>query len=138
MGICESKNETKQSTNVKEETNITHNKPVPFSLSDEIRKSICKIIIIKEKEKQETGTGFFMEINSSKYLITCYHVLKNVSSNIIQIEIWDKKIYNINFNNNSSRIDKDLDVVLIDIKESNLKNISFLNYDTNIIYGYSQ
>ena len=52
MGSSGSKNETKQSINVKEEKNNTHNRAVPFSFIDEIRKSICKIIIKGKKKKK--------------------------------------------------------------------------------------
>ena len=44
----------------------------------------------------------------------------------------------IELNDKSSIIYKDLDIVLINIKELNIKNIVFLYYDSNYIHGYSQ
>ena len=134
MGSSGTKNEKKEQTNIKLENNLHGIKPVPVSYIDQIKKSICKIII----NEIGNGTGFFMVINSYKYLITCYHVIKNISNNIIRIEVWDKNIFNININSNSSVIDKNLDVVLIDIKESNINNIDFLYYDENYKYGCLQ
>ena len=44
----------------------------------------------------------------------------------------------IELNDKSSIIYKDLDIVLINIKELNIENIVFLYYDANYIHGYSQ
>ena len=137
MGVCGKANSDKeQELDIKLEHNITSNKPVPVSFIEEIKKSICKLII--NKEKKGAGTGFFIDINNYKYLITCYHVIENSLNNNITIEIWDKKIFNLKLNNNSSNIYKDLDLVLINIKELNIKNISYLYYDANYIYGCLQ
>ena len=51
--------------------------------------------------------------------------------------MWNKKIIDIKLNDKSSIIYKDLDIVLINIKELNIENISFLYYDVNYIHGYS-
>ena len=59
-------------------------------------------------------------------------------NNIIKIEIWNKKIIDIKLNDKSSIIYKDLDIVLINIKELNIENIVFLYYDANYMHGYSQ
>ena len=77
-----------------------------------------------------------MVINSGRYLITCNHDIENLSNNNITIEILDKNIFNLKLNNNSSNIYKDLDVVLIDTKELNIKNIDYLYYDASYIYGF--
>jgi len=138
MGGSGTKIEKEKQTNLKLEGNFHGIKPVPVSYIEQIKKSICKIIINEKEKEKGNGTGFFMIINSYNYLITCYHVIENISNNIIPIEIWNKNIYNININNNSAIIDKDLDVVLIDIKESNINNIDFLYYDENYKYGYPQ
>ena len=132
MGICGACGATKANKEQKLilEENLSRNKPIPFSFIDEIRKSVCKIII----DDKPTGTGFFMFINSGKYLITCYHVIENSSH--ITIEIWDENTFNMDLNNNSSKIYKHLDVALIDTKESNIKNIDYLYYDANFIYGF--
>ena len=134
MGSSGTKKEKEKQTNLKHESKLHDIKPVPVSYINQIKKAICKIII----KEIGNGTGFFMSINSYNYLITCYHVIKNIANNIIQIEIWDKNIFNININNNSTIIDENLDVVLIDIKESNINNIDFLYYDENYKNGYLQ
>ena len=69
MGICGS---TKEHINVIPEKNLNGHKPVPVSYIEETKKSTRKII---NKDKS-FGTGFFMIINSYKYLITCYHVIE--------------------------------------------------------------
>ncbi len=79
-----------------------------------------------------------MVINSYIYLITCYHVIEISLNNIIKIEIWNKNMIDIELNDKSSIIYKDLDIVLINIKELNIENIVFLYYDANYIHGYSQ
>ena len=129
-----SSNKEQKPTNITLKKNLSDKRPVPVEWTEEIKKSICKIIT----SKKETGTGFFMIINSYKYLITCYHVIENVSNNSIKIEIWDKKIFNLNLKNNSSTIDKRLDVALIDIQELDIKNIDFLSFDANYKDGCSQ
>ena len=129
-----SSNKEQKPTNIKLESNLSGKKPVPVRYIEEIKKSICKIIIGKE----ESGTGFFMIINSYKYLITCYHVIKNASNNIIKIEIWDNNIFNLNLKNNSSKIYEDLDAALIDIQELDITNIEFLSFDANYKDGCSQ
>ena len=77
-----------------------------------------------------------MALNSGRYLITCYHVIENLSNNIIKIKIWNKNTFNLRLNNNSNKIYKVLDVVLIDIKEYHIGEIDYLYYDTNYIYGF--
>ena len=131
MGACRTINPNKEQDLIIEKT-FSCNKPIPISFIDEIRKSVCKIII----DEKPTGTGFFMVINSGRYLITCYHVIENSSH--IKIEIWDKNTFNLKLNDNSSNIYKDLDAVLIDTKESNIKNIDYLSYDANCVYGFKQ
>ena len=128
-----SSNKEQKPTNIKLESNLSGKKPVPVRYIEEIKKSICKIIIGKE----ESRTGFFMIINSYKYLITCYHVIKNASNNIIKIEIWDNNIFNLNLKNNSSKIYEDLDAALIDIQELDITNIEFLSFDANYKDGCS-
>ena len=114
---------------------VIDNEPLPISYTELVKKSICKIII----NNKPSGTGFFMEIKSFKYLITCYHVISSdLLDNIINIENWEQKIFILKLNNNSTIFFEDLDITLIKINESNIENISFLNYDENIINGYEQ
>ena len=111
---CTGSSEEQEPKNIKLERLIRDNKPVPVPIIEDIKKSICKIIIRKEetesKEKEETtgrkkeeenGTGFFIDINSCKYLITCYHVIKNAINNNFIIEIWDNNIFNLKFNSSN-------------------------------------
>ena len=65
MGACED-------TNVLE----TEHKPTQIDIANTVTKSICKISIKMKDQNIKNGIGFFMNIsNSSKYLITNYHVI---------------------------------------------------------------
>ena len=48
---------------------FTGHKPIPLNITNEVMKSVCKIIIIsKEGNYIETGTGYFLKYsNSQKY-----------------------------------------------------------------------
>ena len=57
------------------------NKYIVFEDVEKIRKSICKIKPNYESEK-DLGTGFFINYNSNKYLITNYHVISKEKEKI--------------------------------------------------------
>ena len=119
-----------------------HAKKIPLSIANKVSKSICKINYILNDEKVN-GTGFFMIANKQKYIIICYHVLgkdlNNLDINII-IEIYNKKTKNIKLSNRDYEFFKKIDITLIEIKESDkiLKDINFLDYDSNFSKGYDQ
>ena len=153
MGICESKPNVKYITeNVnqiqfKPQNNsiiktinkselYTGHKPIPMKIANEVLKSICKIKIRTKEEKIKYGTGFFMNISqSSKYLITNYHVIskKNLNDDI-EIEIHNHKNMKLNLHNRDIKYyPKPKDIVIIEIKNDDeiYNDIQFLDYDSN-------
>ena len=111
----------------------TGHKAIPVKIINEVKKSICKIII--KKEKDIFGTGFFMKIKSLKFLFTNYHVINQeyINDNI-ELEIWNKEKMNLNLNQRYIKYFKDQkDVTIIEIKEKDeiYKDIKFLDYDSN-------
>ena len=107
------------------------NKYLIFEDIDKIRKSICKI-----KSKEGFGTGFFIDYNSYKYLITCYHVISEEIKNIV-IEIWDKHDINLNLNNrNIIYLPKPKDITIIQLKEKEINEIDYLFFDLDYVKGY--
>ena len=110
-------------------------KPVPLSIINKVKESICKIII-KKKGGILYGTGFFMKISeSSKFLFTNYHAInKDLINDNIEIEIWNKEKINLNLKKRYIKyFEKSKDVTIIEIKEEDkiYKKIKFLDYDLN-------
>ena len=123
--------ETKQQKKGKEGEDelCPDNEPIPFEITDKLRKSVCKIKCTQDYNIH--GTGFFMEYKSNNYLITNYHV---ISENIkdIEIEIWNNKKYNLNLNNRYVKFIKmPKDITSIKINENELNDIIYLKYDSN-------
>ena len=122
---------------------FTGHKPIPLNITNEVMKSVCKIIITyKEGNHFETGTGFFLKYsNTQKYLITNYHVINpDLEKEKIEIEIYNKKIMRLNFIKRFTKyIERPKDISIIEIKESDeiFKDIKFLDYDLNYQNGYA-
>ena len=160
MGICDnnsSRNENKNKTklnvelvhektqgniksSIKQELMIGDNIPVPINIVNKAVKSICKITN-KNMKKPISGTGFFMKISDNqKYLITNNHIIsQNNINNNIKIEIFNKKIMKLKFNNRIIKyFAKPKDITLIEINEydSIYNDIEFLDYDLNYKRGY--
>ena len=121
MGNEES-NEMNRPNKTKKESNIginrinevynPSNKYIIFEDIDKIRKSICKI-----KSEEDYGTGFFIEHNSFKYLITNYHVVSKETKKI-EIEIWDKSNIKLNLNNRYIiYLQQPKDITIISLKD---------------------
>ena len=130
MGACED-------TNVLE----TEHKPTQIDIANTVIKSICKISIKMKDQNIKNGTGFFINIsNSSKYLITNYHVINpDLINEDIEIEIWNHKIIKLDLNNyNIKYFEKPKDITILQIKNSDeiYKDIKFLDFDKNYINGY--
>ena len=104
--------------------NLTGHKGVSMKIGNEAMKSICKIIIIKNKENIY-GTGFFMEIKPLKFLFTNYHVINKDSINDnIELEIWNKKKMNLNLNQRYIKyFESQKDITIIEIKKEDKKRI---------------
>ena len=115
-------------------------KPIPLNTINKILKSICKIII-KEEGNTKCGTGFFMKVSDNlKYLITCHHIINQEMNNKnIELEIWNKKIMKLTFDERFKYFQKSLDITAIEIKEKDniYEDVIFLDYDSNNIKGYS-
>ena len=114
---------------------------IPLSVND-LKNTICKIFI---PDKKKVGTGFFMKIKQIIYLITCHHVISgDVINSIINIKISDKenKIHeqNIKLNERDYKFFVDLDITVVEIKDSDkiVDQLDFLDYDANYVKGYEQ
>ena len=101
-----------------------------------IDKSICKI-----NYGDIFGTGFFCKIPISNQnqntnyfftLITCFHVLKDLKENTINLIINDRTHKFILDKNRIVFKDKIRDIVIIEIRKGEFSNINFLNLDENI------
>ena len=148
MGICESntpnikqKNNNKNPNIIQQNNNkgrkdelYIDNTPISLNVTDEIKKSICKIKIAFKSY----GIGFFMIINSQNYLITNYHVINENIKNI-EIELTNKQIIKLNLNNRIIKyIKQPKDITIIQIHLNEINNIKYLNYDLNYVTGYNQ
>ena len=124
MGIC---GEDKLK---KEEEKDKQN--VPIQIADRLMKSICKIILEKDKKIE---TGFFMTVSDSlKYIITNYINLSQYAKNNIIIEIWNTKKIKLNLNNhNIIYLEKPKDITAIKIEDSDKmpNEIYFIDNDNN-------
>jgi hypothetical protein len=107
-------------------------RPIPIDYINQIQKSICKL-----ETGKCSGTGFFMEYNSVIYLITANHIIsRDIKS--IKIEIWNKKIIQLNLDNRYLKFLKKEDIAAIQIKQNESIDIYCLKFDLNYIKGYSQ
>ena len=114
---------------------FTGHKPIPLKIAMKVMKSICKITI-KTKKALKYGTGFFLSYSdSSKYLITNYHVInENMKKNDIEIEIWNHKTMKLKLEDRYIKyFPQPKDITLIKVKEKDeiYKDIEFLDYDSN-------
>ena len=108
---------------------------------------MCKITYIFDNSSPK-GTGFFMNIsenNSSKYLITNYHVISEILINkYIKLEIHNKEIIKLFLDINARSVNffkQPFDITIIEIKNDDfeiIKNVEFLNFDYNYLEGYEQ
>ena len=133
---------------IKEELSMG-NKPVPLSTAIEVSKTICKITYTNNENKNVYGTGFFMLLKSSKYLISAYHILvgrnvknesieiENIKNKSIEIEIYNKSKINLELKSIFIKFYKrPKDIFIAEIKDSDgNKDIKYLNYDLNYKEG---
>ena len=85
---------------------LTGHKPISINVTNQVMKSICKIVILKGKNNFSFGTGFFMKVSDSEnYLITNNHVISKdvINKYIIEIEIHNQKKIRLNFNNRKKK-----------------------------------
>ena len=109
--------------------------PISLKVLDKSKISVCKIA-----NEPIFGTGFFMEYNNKKYLLTCFHVINSAKIDV-NIEIWNEKPFKLELENRDIRLFPDpIDITIIEIKDSDLfiKEIGFFDYDSNYVKGYQQ
>ena len=114
-----------------------------FSLQivNKSRKCVCKIKIKSKSGFIMMSTGFFMKVsNSSRYLISCYHSIGDAIKNNteIEVEIWNETRIILTSNGRFTKIFKELDIAVIEMKNSdNIFNVvEYFDYDKNYIEGY--
>jgi hypothetical protein len=91
-------------------------KPISLKVLDKSKISVCKIA-----NEPIFGTGFFMEYNNKKYLLTCFHVINSAKFDV-NIEIWNEKPFKLELENRDIRLFPDP----IDITIYLLKKLAFL------------
>ena len=113
--------------------------PIPRSVYDKVGKKICKIIYEKNNEIFK-GTGFFMTFkDNAKYVFTNFHVIpRDIKNDIITIELENEKPINFKLKNRNIKYFENLDITIIEIKESDelLKYINFFRHDLNYKIDY--
>ena len=110
--------------------------PIPLYITDEIKKAVCKIIILTNKGNN-FGTGFFMNAFENKYLITNYHnISKEIINENIEIETYNHKRMKLNFYNRQIKYyPKYRDITIIEMKNTDkiYKYIKFLDFDKSYL-----
>ena len=135
------------SSSREEESRTEHAIKIPLRTINKVSKSICKISYKKNIETKN-GTGFFMLLNNVKCIFTNYHIIsKDLINTNINIELYNNNIINnknigIILNKKYIKFFEDLDITIIEIEDSYedklIKDIEFLDYDSNYIKGYDQ
>ena len=129
-----------KSKSIVDEGDTGHACKMPVSIINKGTQSICKIFY-ENNGKRCNGTGFFMNLNNSlKCIITNYHIIpKDLIVNNINIEIHNNNKFKIQLVNRQIKYFKNLDITIIEIKESDdiIKNVVFLDYDLNYLNGYN-
>ena len=114
---------------------IVKQESIPLNVAFKVLNSICKIKI-KYDGMESIITGFFIKINSLKYLMTnCQHIKIESIKNVI-IEIWNKKTMNLSVKGRFIKYYKEpKNIIVFEIKESDCiyNDIQFLDYDHEII-----
>ena len=111
---------------------------ISISKISDVRPSICKIIY-KENNEINIGTGFFMNINEYKCLITNHHVLdETINNKTITIQKHNEKKVDLKLNNKYINFFDNLDITIINIDDIKdvIKDINFLFCDLNYTLGY--
>ena len=116
---------------------------IPLRTIYKVSKSICKISYL-----EHNGTGFFMLLNDIKCIFTNYHIIsKDLLNKVINIEIYNnynyyKKSIDIILDKKYTKFFEDLDITILEINDSYekdlIKEIEFLDYDSNYVKGYNQ
>ena len=131
------------SNSIELERRINNAIKIPLRTIYKVSKSICKI-----SHMERHGTGFFMLLNDIKCIFTNHHILsKDLINKVITIEIYNnynyfKKSIDIILDKKYTKFFEDLDITILEIKDSYekelIKEIEFLDYDSNYVKGYNQ
>ena len=118
---------------------MIESRPIPIEYINKIIKSICNLNLKNSEGNNYSGTGFFMEYKSLKFLITASYIIPTIENNlIIDIELSNKNIIKLNLNNRYIKFLSEKDITAIEIKQNEIKDIQYLKVDLNYINGYSQ
>ena len=134
MGVCSSR---------EDEVRTNHAIKIPLKVANKISKSICRISY-RINDDDKNGTGFFMLLNDTKCLFTNYHIIKkDLINKNINIELYNNHgRISIKLNQKYIKFFEDLDITIIELNNSSfselIKDVEFLDYDSNYIKGYNQ
>ena len=123
------------------EKRMEHAVKIPLKIIDKVKPSICKIIC---KNNKGSGTGFFIQLNDYKCIMTNYHLLStDLINQIIYIKLFNNKKIQLILKEKFIKFFNNLDITIIEldnIKNINnyIKDIYFLDYDSNYNKGYKQ
>ena len=123
------------------EKRMEHAVKIPLKIIDKVKPSICKIIY---KNNKSSGTGFFIQLNDYKCIMTNYHIIStDLINQIIYIKLFNNKKIQLILKEKFIKFFNNLDITIIEldnIKNINnyIKNIYFLDYDSNYNKGYEQ
>ena len=113
-------------------------RPIPIEYINKIQKSVCRLNLNISKGGKCSGTGFFMEYKSLNFLITASYINPTIENNlIIEIELYNKNKVKLNLNNRYIKCLNEKDITAIEIKQNEIKDIHYLEFDLNYIKGYS-
>ena len=123
------------------EKRMEHAVKIPLKIIDKVKPSICKIIY---KNNKGSGTGFFIQLNDYKCIMTNYHIIStDLINQIIYIKLFNNKKIQLILKEKFIKFFNNLDITIIEL--DNIKNINnyikdvyFLDYDSNYNKGYEQ
>ena len=110
--------------------------PIPMSIASKVLRCVCKI-----KFAHNSCSGFFMRVSDRLKFLISMELFNNENflDKNIEIEIWNKKIMNMELNGRFIRnFQRPKYISVIEIRETDdiYKDIEFLDYDLNYQKGY--
>ena len=148
MGICESisnKQETQNNQFIKSSFLISKEPSIniPLNIENKLRSSICNISYNKNNNIKK-GTGFFIQLNDYKCLMTNYIELpQELIDEFIVIKIYNNKSIKIQLNEIYTKFYNALNMTIIQLNDLNtinyiINDIYFLDYNSDYNKGYEQ
>ena len=123
------------------EKRMEHAVKIPLKIIDKVKPSICKIIC---KNNKGSGTGFFIQLNDYKCIMTNYHIIStDLINQIIYIKLYNNKALQIKLKEEYIKFFRKLDITIIELDyiesiNNYIKDVYFLDYDSNYNKGYKQ